>query len=241
MSQSKTPAPVAKTETTPRSSQQEISAFLKSARTLAPAPGGAGRVILALDATMSRQPTWDLACRLQSEMFDAVGARSGLTVQLVYFRGLGECRASRFVRDTGELKSLMTGIACQGGTTQIGKVLSHAIKEHEREKVSAVVYIGDAMEEEVDRLCDKAGTLGLRGLPLFMFQENDDPVARDAFKELARLSRGAWFRFDRNSAATLAKLLSTIAVYATGGHAALEARGTAEDRLLLENLRGGKR
>ena len=28
--------------------------------------------ILALDATMSRQPTWDLACALQAELFDAV-------------------------------------------------------------------------------------------------------------------------------------------------------------------------
>jgi hypothetical protein len=125
--------------------------------------------------------------------------------------------------------------------TQIGKVLSHILKEQERERVNAVVYIGDAMEEHLDTLAEKAGRLGLLGVPLFLFQENDDPGARTAFQELARLSRGAWFRFDRNAGATLARLLATIAVFATGGLPALEARGTAEDRLLLENLRRGGR
>jgi len=241
MSDRKTPAPTSTGKPAATSSASEVAEFLRQARQIQPAAGAEGRLILALDATMSRQPTWDLACRLQSEMFDAVGSRGGLSVQLVYFRGAGECRASKFVRDTTALKELMSGISCRGGMTQIGKVLSHALKEQERGKVNAVVYIGDAMEEDVDALSDKAGRLGLRGVPMFLFQENDDPGARLAFKEFARLTRGAWFRFDRNSASTLARLLSTIAVYATGGFAALEARGTAEDRLLLENMRGNRK
>ena len=57
----------------------------------------AGRLIFALDATMSRQPTWDIACKLQGEMFETARALGGLDVQLVYFRGFGECRASRLV------------------------------------------------------------------------------------------------------------------------------------------------
>ena len=134
-----------------RSDSAAIDAFVRQARALAtPAGEAGGRLILALDATMSRQPTWDLACRLQGEMFDAVGKAGGLSVQLVYFRGFGECRASRFVRDTGALKDLMTRIDCRGGHTQIGKVLAHALKETGRQKVNALVYIGDAMEEEVD-------------------------------------------------------------------------------------------
>src|SRR5690606_29380337 len=137
-----------------RSSAGEIDAFLRQARAVATArPDGGGRLILALDATMSRQPTWDMACALQAEMFDAVGKVAGekgrLSVQLVYFRGLGECRASKFVDDTGALKRLMTGISCQGGHTQIAKVLGHALKEAARGKVDALVYIGDAMEEEL--------------------------------------------------------------------------------------------
>ena len=226
-----------------RSDHAAIDAFVRQARALATPVGegegeGGGRLILALDATMSRQPTWDLACRLQGEMFDAVGKAGGLSVQLVYFRGFGECRASRFVRDTGSLKDLMTRIDCRGGHTQIGKVLSHALKETGRQKVNALVYIGDAMEEEVDDLAQKAGRLGLSGVPVFAFQEGRDPVAETAFREIARLSKGAWFRFDRNSAATLAKLLSAVAVFASGGLKALEARGRPEDRLMIESMRG---
>jgi len=190
---------------------------------------------------MSRQPTWDLACTLQAQMFDAVGHLGTLDVQLVYFRGIEECRASRFVSDTDALKRLMSGIQCQGGQTQIGKVLSHALKETAREKVSALVYIGDAMEENVDTLAMKAGNLGLHGVPAFIFQEGDDHAAEVALKELARLSKGAWFRFDRNAASTLARLLSAVAVYAAGGIAALEARGRAEDRLMIEHLRSSGR
>ncbi len=238
MSPNKPPARTEATVPEPtRSSSTEIDAFLRQVRTAAPATG-TGRLILALDATMSRQPTWDLACRVQGEMFDAVSAKGGLRVQLVYFRGFGECRASRFVEDTAALKQLMARIDCRGGQTQIGKVLSHALKETAAAKVGAVIYIGDALEEPIDALAEKAGRLGLLGVPAFVFQEGSDPVAETGFKEIARLTKGAWFRFDRNAPAMLAKLLSAIAVYATGGLKALEARGRPEDRLMIENLKG---
>ncbi|WP_048646285.1 hypothetical protein [Nitratireductor soli] len=245
MSDSKTPVPKSRPKEVAqrKSPRGAIDAFVDQVRAMTamkPAGESGGRLVLALDATMSRQPTWDLACRLQAEMFDAVGKAGGLTVQLVYFRGFGECRASRFVTDTDALKTLMTKIDCRGGRTQIGKVLSHAIAETARQKVSALVYIGDAMEEEVDDLADKAGRLGLAGTPVFVFQEGHDPLAERAFHEIARLSRGAWFRFDSRSAAELGRLLSAVAVYATGGLKALTARNRPEDRLMLEHLRGGK-
>lgn len=240
MSERKTPTTVPKGDMAEqRSSSAEVTAFIRRAQALSASATGRGRLVLALDATMSRQPTWDLACKLQAEMFDAVGKTASLKVQLVYFRGFGECRASRFVADTGALKDLMVRIDCRGGHTQIGKVLSHTLKETAREKVNALVYIGDAMEEDIDDLADKAGRLGLQGVPVFAFQEGRDANAEHAFKEIARLSKGAWFRFDRNSAATLSRLLSAVAVYATGGLKALEARGRAEDRLMIEHLRGG--
>lgn len=242
MSDRKTPATAPKGDVAARrSASAEVQAFIARALSLSSSATGKGRLILALDATMSRQPTWDLACKLQAEMFDAAGKAGSLKVQLVYFRGFGECRASRFVADTAALKDLMVKIDCRGGHTQIGKVLAHALKEAAREKINALVYIGDAMEEEIDDLADKAGKLGLQGVPVFIFQEGPDPVAENAFREVARLSKGAWFRFDRNSAATLAKLMSAVAVYATGGLKALEARGRAEDRLMIEHLRGETR
>ncbi len=218
----------------------EIADFVRQARAAMPlGDRKPGRLVLALDATMSRQPTWDLACRLQGEMFDAAGHAGRLHVQLVYFRGLGECSASRFVADTAALKDLMVRIECRGGHTQIAKVLKHARKENERAKVNALVLIGDAMEENADELATIAGSLGLLGIPVFVFQEGRDAVAERAFKEIARLSKGAWFRFDEGSAATLAKLLSAVAVFATGGLDALEARGRPEDIVMLGHLRGG--
>ena len=218
----------------------EVAEFLRRAKAMSTFSGAdSGRLVLALDATMSRQPTWDLACTLQAEMFDAAGGTGKLEVQLVYFRGFGECRSSRFVTDTGALKDLMIKIDCRGGQTQIRKVPSHTLAETQKQRVSALVYIGDAMEEDVDQLADKAGRLGMHGVPVFVFQEGRDTGAEVAFKEIARLSKGAWFRFDQASAATLKRLLSSVAVYATGGFKALENRGTAEDRLMIEHMRGG--
>jgi hypothetical protein len=240
MNEKRPPATTSTSVTKNVSKSAEIDAFVRQARAAMIQNTGqdAGRLTLAMDATMSRQPTWDLACSLQAEMFDAVGKAGSLNVQLIYFRGLGECRASKFVADTASLKNLMSKITCQGGQTQIGKVLAHTLAETAKKKVNALVYIGDAMEENVDDLAEKAGRLGLHGTPVFIFQEGRDSGAETAFKEIARLSKGAWFRFDRQSAATLAKLLATVAVYATGGLKALEQRGTPHDRLMIENLRG---
>jgi hypothetical protein len=160
------------------SSRSEIAAFLTAAKSVVPASaGGSGRLAFALDATMSRQPTWDSACKLQAEMFDAVGKTAALSVQLVYFRGLGECRASRWINDTRQLADLMTRIDCRGGQTQIGRVLRHVADEAKDRPVSALVYIGDAMEEDIDKLAVVAGELALRKVPCFMFHEGHDPAA----------------------------------------------------------------
>lgn len=221
-----------------KSSRNEIDAFLSAAKSSVQGGAGDGRIVLALDATMSRQPTWDLACSIQAEMFQSAAGSGRLSMQLVYFRGLGECRASKWAADGKSLASMMTRIDCRGGHTQILKVLRHAAKEHARKRLNALVYIGDAMEENVDDLVQAAGELGLRGIPVFVFQEGHDPRAEQAFREIARVTKGGWFRFDRSSASVLARLLSAIAVYATGGLKALEARGSREDRLLLEQMSG---
>lgn len=224
------PAPA----TSPRS---EIDAFIAAVGAVAPRSGPHGRLIFALDATMSRQPTWDAACQLQAEMFHEAGKVGGLEVQLVYYRGFGECRAGRWVGDTAALARLMTGIDCRGGRTQIGKVLSHALKETRRERVQAMVFVGDAMEEEVDRLCAKAGELGLLGVPVFVFQEGRRPEVERAFREIARLTGGAYAHFDRNSAGELAALLRAVAAFAAGGRKALADHGGGKAKLLLEQLR----
>lgn len=205
----------------------DVSAFVEQIRSLAPQKGpGRGRLIFAMDATMSRQPTWDMALTLQADMFGAVKQIGGLNVQLVYFRGVGECRASRWVSDPDALARLMTTVSCQGGYTQIARVLSHARQEAAKGRVNALVFVGDAMEENVDKLCAIAGELALLNVPVFLFQEGRDPGVERAFRELARLTRGAYCRFDAGAAAELRELLSAVAVYAAGGRQALERLGS---------------
>ena len=221
------------------SPRAEIDAFIQRARTLGATveAGKRGRLVFALDATMSRQPTWDTACRLQAEMFREAAAIGGLDVQLVYFRGLNECRASRWVSDGAGLGDLMGRIHCVGGHTQIRKVLSHARAEHARGKVAALVYVGDAMEEGIDDLAAAAGELGLRGIAAFMFHEGHDPIAEQAFREIARLTRGAYCRFDLSAAHELGELLRAAAVYAAGGVKALTAQRSEGARKLLAQMR----
>jgi hypothetical protein len=223
MAEQKAPAKTDKSDVAKRrSTQAEIDAFLKEVGQLQPAGAGRGRLIFAMDATMSRQPSWDLALELQADMFKAVKAVGGLDVQLVYFRGFNECQASKWVGDPDALARLMRKVACQGGFTQIGRVLAHARDENARAKVNALVYVGDCMEEDVDRLANLAGELGLIGVPVFLFQEGREPKAERAFREIARLSRGAYCPFDAGSAKQLRELLTAVAVYATGGRKALK-------------------
>lgn len=235
--------PVEREKSVPRerSSAADVDVFLAKVKTLAPAAGtsGHGRLVFAMDATMSRQPTWDLAMGLQADMFTAVKAIGGLDVQLVYFRGFGECRASKWVCDPEALARLMTRVHCLGGHTQIHKVLSHARRETEKSHVNAMVYVGDCMEENVDDLAALAGELGMLGVKVFLFQEGYNATAERAFREIARLTGGAWCRFDAGSAAQLRELLSAVAVYASGGQKALadlSASRSGKARLLLEQL-----
>jgi hypothetical protein len=218
-------------------SRAEVDAFLAEAGKIAPPSQARGRLIFALDATMSRQPTWDLACSLQGEMFEAAASMGGLAVQLVYFRGLSESRASPFVANGRALRDLMLKIDCRGGNTQLRKVLAHVRREAEKRPVAALIYVGDAMEENADQLCQIAGEIGLLGVRAFMFHEGRDPAAERTFREIARLTGGAYLPFNSASARELRSLLNAVATYAAGGLKALEKSKGAGAQLLLPQLK----
>jgi len=177
---------------------------------------------------MSRQPTWDMACALQADMFREAAALGSLDIRLIYYRGFDECRATSWISDSAKLARLMSKIDCRGGDTQIGRVLSAARREAAVSGVRAVVFIGDAMEEKIDDLCAKAGELGMLKVPVFLFQEGADAVAEQAFGEIARLSGGAWCRFDPGAAAQLRELLRAATAYAVGGRDALKRLSAQE-------------
>ena len=140
--------------------------------------GETGRLIFAMDATASREPTWDRACQIQGEMFDATAAAR---------RALGAAR-------------LLPGLR-RVPSEQVGARFARACARHDRRPLprwphpdpqgAAVTpwtkprrsgstrwsSSATAMEENVDELCAIAGELGLRGVPAFMFHEGPDPAA----------------------------------------------------------------
>lgn len=222
-----------------KSSKAAIDAFVKKVRsTPAPRPGGQrGRLMFAMDATASREPSWDRACRIQGDMFSETAALGGLDVQLCYYRGYGEFDTSPWLSSASALLERMTSVSCRGGYTQIEKVLQKAIEQHRQAKIQALVFVGDCMEEDVDRLCHLAGQLGVLGLPVFLFHEGADPDAQRAFKEIARLTRGAYCAFDASSAGQLRDLLSAVAVYAAGGQKALQDFSRNRDEVVRQLTR----
>lgn len=204
-------------------SASEVEAFL---RTLAVAPARAeaarGRLMFGLDATASRQPTWDRAARIQADMFLSASACGGLKIQLCFYRGFGEFKVSPWTSNAADLVRMMTSVTCRAGETQIRKILQHTVNEAQKERVGALVFVGDCIEENVDALANNAGRLGAMGVPVFMFHEGRDARAAFAFKEIARLSNGAYCQFDAGSADALRNLLCAVAVYAAGGSSALD-------------------
>jgi hypothetical protein len=206
-----------------QSSKQAIQSFVEQARSVpVKSDGRRGRLIFALDATASREPTWDRACAIQGDMFHATDKLGGLEVQLCFYRGYGEFSASPWYASSRELVERMTSVFCLGGLTQIGKVLRHALREAGRSRVNALVFIGDCVEENPEHLAHIAGQLGIRGVPVFLFHEGNLPDTVRVFKQIAHLTRGATCPFDHGSADQLRDLLSAVAVYAAGGWQALE-------------------
>ena len=223
-----------------RSDRTAIDAFIDKVNTLPVNVESQGRLIFALDATASREATWDQASDLQSGLFLAAQDLGGLSIQLCYYRGFREFKATNFVSQTTQLLKLMSRVNCLGGITQIERVLRHALQETRVRPVKAVVFIGDCCEESVDELCHAAGELGMLRTPVFMFQEGDDPHARAVFKQVSLLTGGAYAPFDRNSPQALKELLGAVAVYASGGAKALKdysSRSSAEVKRLTQQIK----
>jgi len=206
----------------PSSSSDSTDNFLREIERLpARRAGTRGRLLFAMDATASREPTWDHACAIQGEMFVAADSLGGLEVRLAFYRGFDEFKVSRWTSDGRELARLMGSVRCLAGRTQIARLLSYAGEQRRESRIDAVIFVGDCCEENVDEVGHAAGQLGLLGLPVFVFQEGDDRTASRLFPQIAKLTRGAYSKFDRNSPDQLRRLLGAVAAYAAGGRDAL--------------------
>src|SRR5262245_2061440 len=100
------------------STGSEVDAFLAEIRQRGSnTASGHGRLVFAVDATASRQPTWDTACQLQAEMFREASAVGRLDIQLVFYRGTGECKASRWISNAAQLAKTMSQVMWEAGLT----------------------------------------------------------------------------------------------------------------------------
>ena len=206
------------------SSKRAINQFLaKASAAKPPVEAVSQRLIFAMDATASRSPTWDLACSLHAELFGAVRDVGNLLVQLVYFRGYGEFKASSWNSTPRALLNTMLGVRCLGGTTQILRVIEHARRECASQPIRALVLVGDCFEENPKEVVSAAGQLAVYGVPMFVFQEGRDAYAGQVFSELARITKGAHVPFRPGSARELRELLRAVAAYAASGRSGLEA------------------
>ena len=207
-----------------------VDAFTREIARLPPRSSGGtlGRLLFAMDATASREPTWDLASAQQGEMFLAANEVGGLEVRLAFYRGFDEFKVSRWASDGRELARLMGAVRCLAGRTQIARLLRYAAEQRRESRIDAVVFVGDCCEEDADEIGHEAGQLGLLGLPVFVFQEGDDRAASRLFPQIAKLTRGAYCKFDRSSPEQLKRLLGAVAAYAAGGRSALLKYGKAQ-------------
>ena len=234
-----TPAP-----NTPTRASGSVTEFLSKAAQV-PAPHEKlGRLAIIIDATASRQPTWDMASHIQSEMFAAAADHGGLEVQLIFFRGFGELRQSKWMRDPARMQSAMNAVRCHAGLTQIARALNAVTREAARTPVAAFVYVGDACEEDIDAVGHAAGQLGARGVKGFVFQEGQDRDAHLAFQQMAQLTRGSLERFDAGAAARLRALMGAAAAYASGGDAGMQRyaeKQTGDERAAILRLTDRRR
>lgn len=185
-----------------------------------------GRMIFAVDATGSRAGTWDIAKKAQADMFIKAAPYGTLAVKLAFYRGSGntsQCAFSNWVASGDELARLMNKIECCGGFTQIGSVLRQTLDEHDKAPIQSLTFIGDCCEEPMDVLAGLAGRLGNAGVPIFVFQEGDDPEAREIFMAMAKASGGAYFKFNPAKVDMIAKQFAAVACHAVGDQEALTA------------------
>lgn len=224
-----------------KSGAKDIKAFIGKVKNTLPVTAvRQGRLIFAMDATASREHCWDMASQKHAAMFAEADKVNSLSVQLCYYRGMGEFKALPWSRGANEIKQALLTVRCLAGQTQIAKVLAHALNETRASKVNALVFVGDSVEENHDSLGALAGQLGILNLPLFVFQEGNNPKVGNIFAQLAKLSGGAHCQFDQGSARQLGHLLAAVAVYAAGGKPALTNNLLSQDasvQRLLQQLK----
>lgn len=225
------------TSVTAPSTSSAVAKFLTKAQAIKRIAKAQTHIVFSLDATASRAPTWQRAQSLHEALFDVASETSGLSLQLCYFKGIASFYASPWVVTAEGLRRELSEVSCEGGITQLRRLLEHCLAQQpDSTSLKAIIFIGDAVEEDPNTLNDLAVRCRLANRPLYIFQEGSDPRAKAIFASMAMLSGGAHIALGENSADQLRQFLQSVIRLATGGRKALESSAHESDKLLLDKL-----
>jgi len=140
------------------------------------------------------------------------------------------------------MADIMDRAECDCGCyVYIRDVLGQAVKENEDRPMRAVFIIGDAFHDDQDGLNEaaiSANQLRRAGTRLFLIQQGNDPITARGLQYVARVSGGAYFRFDpRTQERQFSEMWEAMSAYTTGGEEAVKAMGVPAATLLLEHLK----
>ena len=194
-------------------------------------------LLIAFDATASRQNMWETAKKVQSELFQTATETAHITAKIGYFRGHEECRISKAHNNADQIVNLMNSVKCQAGGTQLGKLLKHS----QTSKQDAVIYTGDTIDpvEDFEHLKNLASE---QPAPWYIIHDQSNHPGKEAFsnfQQLAKLTGGAAMSYGKESAereTSLKETFAAIAALSTGGLKALSAQKTEPALRLLASL-----
>jgi hypothetical protein len=189
------------------------------------------RIGFLVDATGSRNKTWERAQGIQSKMFRAAYGIKAIKLRLVHFGG-GSLTTRNWDDDTKSVAANMAAVRCQAGLTQILEGLQSFIDETPEDRATAIILIGDYFEECSTQAKITAVRLKDMGIKVYSFIEGNDHTAQTVFRNLAEISGGKFARFGDDL--PLADLCQGVALLASGGKKALRQLGNKKvQRLLL--------
>ena len=189
------------------------------------------RIGFLVDATGSRNKTWERAQGIQSKMFRAAHGIKAIKLRLVHFGG-NRLTTRDWEDDTKSVAAHMAAVRCRAGLTQILEGLQTFIDEAPEDRASAIILIGDYFEECSTQAKITSVRLKDMGIKVYSFIEGNDHTAQTVFRNLAEVTDGRFARFGEDL--PLADLCQGVALLASGGRKALRQLGNKKvQRLLL--------
>lgn len=199
------------------------------------------RLVFALDATGSRQVTWETcAVPLTDALLTALPGHQ-LDVALAWYGG-GRVTFTGFTSHLGTLRDRAAGVRPKAGRTQFLEILTRCVLQTEGVKV--VCLVADTFEESPPLALKLADALKARGTRLLILHDSASQTfgGAEIFAQMAERTGGAVLPFDASALPRMKDLVGAIGVLAVGGTPMLEARQETMPaaKLLLSHLGRGK-